>query len=113
MNVFSCIQRLRIASRDSKLSWLTLVASILILLCSFGFLQSFGILYNAFIEQYKSSKEVTGKLGCLFRFEKRNSELISTVDQRGLQPCTRKGQGLKVYQKVPPLLKTWNDIPID
>ena len=61
MTIVSYVQGLRITSRDSKLSWLTVAASVLSLLCSFGFLQGFGILFNAFLDQYQDSKEKTGK----------------------------------------------------
>ena len=61
MTILTTVLRLRIGSRDSKLSWLTTVASMLVLLCSLGFLHGFGILYNAFLEEYQESKEKTGK----------------------------------------------------
>lgn len=53
---------MRVKSRDSNLSWLTLIASVLVLLSTLGFLQSFGIIYNVLIDEFKESKEKTGEI---------------------------------------------------
>ena len=69
MKTLSAVRKLQITSRDSKLSWLTLAASVLVLQCSLGFLQGFGILYNAFLEEYHDSKKNTGEITNLYRFK--------------------------------------------
>ena len=67
MSIVSSFQGLRIPSRDSKLSWLSVAASVLSLLCSLGFFHGFGILYNAFLEEYNESKEKTGNNNFSFK----------------------------------------------
>jgi len=65
MTIVSSIQGMRIASRDSSLSWITVAASVMVLLCSFGFLHGFGILYHAFLDEYQDSKEKTAWVGSI------------------------------------------------
>ena len=52
--------RTTINTRDSKLSWIALVAAICIQCTNIGFLWSFSIFYSSLLEKFNASKERTG-----------------------------------------------------
>ncbi|XP_065061380.1 monocarboxylate transporter 10-like [Rhopilema esculentum] len=57
--------KVTIDSRDSKLSWIALTASVLLMFSSFGFMRMFGIFYSVFLKEFKSSKEKTAWVGSI------------------------------------------------
>ncbi|XP_065066599.1 monocarboxylate transporter 10-like isoform X1 [Rhopilema esculentum] len=54
-----------VKARDSTLSWVALLASILLLFTTSGFLFSFGIFYNSFLDEFGDSKEKTAWVGSI------------------------------------------------
>eukprot|EP00794_Sanderia_malayensis_P006309 gene6309-7031_t len=65
MNCIQCLIRKEITQRDSCLSWLALVASVCIFCTSVGFMWSFGLIFNALLDEYKASKEKTAWIGSI------------------------------------------------
>ena len=76
--------KVAIDSRDSKLSWIALMASVLLVFSSLGFMRLFGIFYSAFLKEFKSSKEKTGM------------KLLTTLMQRPAQEQSL----IRSFQKI-------------
>ena len=67
MAVITRLCHTKAKSRDSPLSWIALLASTLIAVCSVGFINIFSICFNALLKKFGESKEKTGTEAFIFQ----------------------------------------------
>ena len=66
MAVIARLLHAKATSKDSLLSWIALLASTFIAVCSVGFIYIFSICFNALLDKFGESKGKTGMKSFLF-----------------------------------------------